>query len=241
MDNLHTISTEHIIQAISDANKLDSLLTDIYNQYGGWNIRAFCYIAHSLNTQIEVNGELLYEGGKWYADIPEFHWNGNPDKITSIRLLEYHSLWYIYVKTFPDEENSLIRTFDVDGDDFAEVEKIESVSYHMLDNELALRKEFIETAVVAKAREIFTELIKFVSSNNMTICYDEDNAAVFLGPNDLKWNHGLKHSNMGRTNPTHTLMKYYANKGHIATDCITHLHISDSDETFRNCDLTYIP
>lgn len=35
------------------------------------------------------------------------------------------------------------------------------------------------------------------------------------------------------------LMEAFAEQGHIASECITHVHPSDSDETFRDCNLTY--
>ena len=106
-----------------------------------------------------------------------------------------------------------------------------------LKSRLVVPREIVKTAT-----KMFNDLRNFLTENNFSLCYDEDNASVFVGPKNLWWNVGID-GNLPEENlrkfATRELMEAFAEQGHIATECITHVHPSDSDETFRDCNLTY--
>ena len=236
---LKAITTETINAVASDLRELETRLGEIFDQFGGINIRSITNLIHEFNTQIEVNGDLYWEG-KLYADNKWFKWDGDPAKVESLRLLEYKRLAYIYISPKSPECPHYIERFDIGYED--EAEWADSVSLPELETELESRNRVIDPSVVERATKMFNDLRNFLAENNFSLCYDEDNASVFVGPKNLLWNVGsdgnLPAENL-RKFATRELMEAFAEQGHIATECITHVHPSDSDETFRDCNLTY--
>ena len=236
---LKAITTETINAVASDLRELETRLGEIFDQFGGINIRSITNLIHEFNTQIEVNGDLYWEG-KLYADNKWFNWDGDPAKVESLRLLEYKHLAYIYISPKSPECPHYIERFDIGYED--EAEWADSVSLPELETELESRNRVIDPSVVEQATKMFNDLRNFLTENNFSLCYDEDNASVFVGPKNLLWNVGsdgnLPEENL-RKFATRELMEAFAEQGHIATECITHVHPSDSDETFRDCNLTY--
>ena len=241
---LKTINTETLSGVISDVNELEAGLTEIFTKYDGMNIRSIVALFHRYNCQVEVNGDLFLEGDKCYADSDQCSWDGDPDKITKLRLLNFKHLSYIYISPKVFGDTHYIERFDIGYED--EAEWADSVSLPEIETELEARNRVIDPSVAKQAVNLFTELQIFLSQNNLSLCYDEDDADLFIGPKDLIWNVHSGHAEKGslrdpelRKYATHELMERYADQGRIAHECITHLHVSDSDETFKSCDLTY--
>ena len=238
---LKAITTETINAVASDLRELETRLGEIFDQFGGINIRSITRLIHDFGTQIEVNGDLYWEG-KLYADNKWFKWDGDPAKVESLRLLEYKHLAYIYISPKSPECPHYIERFDigfecVEGTD----EWASDLNAADIVEELN-RRLVVPPEIVEKAAKMFNDLRNFLAENNFSLCYDEDNASVFVGPKNLWWNVGID-GNLPEENlrkfATRELMEAFAEQGHIATECITHVHPSDSDETFRDCNLTY--
>lgn len=237
---LKTINTETLSGVISDVNELEAGLTEIFTKYDGMNIRSIFALFHRYNCQVEVNYDLFLEGDKCYADSDQCSWDGDPDKITKIRLENFKHLSYIYISPKVFGATHYIERFDIGYED--EAEWADSVSLPEIETELEARNRVIDPSVVEKATKMFNDLRNFLAENNFSLCYDEDEASVFVGPKDLLWNVGsdgnLPAENL-RKFATRELMEAFAEQGRIASECITHVHPSDSDETFRDCNLTY--
>jgi len=240
-NTLKTLTTETLNAAAADLRELEARLCEIFDQFGGINIRSITRLIHEFGTQIEVNSDLYWEQ-KLYADSADFHWDGDPAKVESLRLLEYKHLAYIYIAPKTPEHPRYIEIFDIgfeadEGSDECAVGLNADVLAEELKSRLVVPPE-----IVAKATKMFNDLRNFLTENNFSLCYDEDDASVFVGPKNLLWNVGsdgnLPAENL-RKFATHDLMEAFADQGHIATECITHVHSSDSDETFRDCNLTY--
>jgi len=237
--DLKTIKTETLNEVAKEVRELETRLGEIFDEFGGINIRSITKLIHEFNTQIEVNGDLYWEG-KLYADSKDFKWNGDPTDVESLRLLNYGHLSYIYIVPKSADHPNYIYCFDIgfedDGDQWAD-----GVNVPDLIRELQSRL-VVPPEIVAKATKMFNDLRNFLTENNFSLCYDEDDASVFVGPKNLLWNVGsdgnLPAENL-RKFATRELMEAFAEQGHIATECITHVHPSDSDETFRECNLTY--
>ena len=117
---------------------------------------------------------------------------------------------------------------------------------HISTDEIKERKPLIHKEVLAEAITLFTDLQQLLANNELSLCYDEDNAAVFIGPKDMAWNVSMNPGEPGslrdpklRKFVTHEMINDYADEGHLASEAICHVHISDPDDTFRDCDLTY--
>lgn len=237
---LKIIKTDTLATAISDANELEAGLTEIFTKYGGMNIRSIVAIFHRYHCQVEVNGDLFIEGNMCYADTAECSWDGDPKKIEKLRLGNFKHLAYIYISPKVVGANHYIDRFDIGYEDDAEW--AEEVSLYDIETELEVRNRVIDPSVVEQATKMFNDLRNFLTENNFSLCYDEDNASVFVGPKNLLWNVGsdgnIPAENL-RKFATHELMEAFSEQGHIASECITHVHPSDSDETFRYCNLTY--
>ena len=237
--DLKTIKTETLNAVAKEVRELETRLGEIFDEFGGINIRSITKLIHEFNTQIEVNGDLYWEG-KLYADSKDFKWNGDPTNVESLRLLEYGHLSYIYIAPKSADHPNYIDCFDIgfedDGDQWGDGVNVTDLVYE-LQSRLVVPPE-----IVAKATKMFNDLRNFLTENNFSLCYDEDEASVFVGPKNLLWNVGsdgnLPAENL-RKFATRELMEAFAEQGHIATECITHVHPSDSDETFRDCNLTY--
>lgn len=242
---LKIIKTETLATAISDANELEAGLTEIFMKYGGMNIRSIVAIFHRYHCQVEVNGDLFIEGNMCYADTAECRWDGDPKKIEKLRLGNFKHLAYIYISPKVVGANHYIDRFDIGYEDDAEW--AEEVSLFDIETELEVRNRVIDPSVVERATKLFTDLQIFISQNELSLCYDEDDCNLFIGPKDLLWNvHSCHDAEKGslrdpelRKYATRELMEKFAEQGHLAHECITHLHMSDSDETFSSCDLTY--
>ena len=238
---LKAITTETINAVASDLRELETRLGEIFDQFGGINIRSITRLIHDFGTQIEVNGDLYWEESL-YADSPGFHWDGDPAKVESLRLLEYKHLAYIYISPNSPECPYYIDVFDIGFEDDEGSEECATALtaadiVEELNHRLVVPQEIVKTAT-----KMFNDLRNFLTENNFSLCYDEDNASVFVGPKNLWWNVGID-GNLPEENlrkfATRELMEAFAEQGHIATECITHVHPSDSDETFRDCNLTY--
>lgn len=237
--DLKTIKTETLNAVAKEVRELETRLGEIFGEFGGINIRSITKLIHEFNTQIEVNGDLYWEG-KLYADSKDFKWNGDPTNVESLRLLEYGHLSYIYIAPKSADHPNYIDCFDIgfedDGGQWGDGVNVTDLVYE-LQSRLVVPPE-----IVAKATKMFNDLRNFLTENNFSLCYDEDDASVFVGPKNLLWNVGsdgnLPAENL-RKFATRELMEAFAEQGHIATECITHVHPSDSDETFRECNLTY--
>ena len=238
---LKAITTETLNAAAADLRELETRLGEIFDQFGGINIRSITRLIHDFGTQIEVNGDLYWEESL-YADSPDFRWDGDPAKVESLRLLEYKHLAYIYISPKSPECPYYIDCFDIGfegdegGDECATALNAADI-VEELNRRLVVPREIVKTAT-----KMFNDLRNFLTENNFSLCYDEDNASVFVGPKKLLWNVGID-GNFPAENrrkfATRELMEAFAEQGHIATECITHVHPSDSDETFRDCNLTY--
>ena len=239
---LKATKTETLNAVAKEVHELETRLTEIFDEFGGINIRSITKLIHEFNTQIEVNDDLYWEGKKLYADCKEFSWDGDPAKVESLRLLEYKHLAYIYLAPKTPEHPHYIDCFDIgfEGDEGSD-ECATAINAAVLMEELKSRL-VVPPEIVEKATKMFNDLRNFLTENNFSLCYDEDEASVFVGPKNLLWNVGsdgyLPAKNL-RKFATHELMEAFAEQGHIATECITHVHPSDSDETFRDCNLTY--
>jgi hypothetical protein len=241
---LKAIKTETLAAAISDVDELEAGLSEIFTKYGGMNIRSIIAIFHRYHCQVEINDGLFLEGDMCYADSAQCMWDGDPKKIEHIRLGNFKHLSYIYISPKVGGVNHYIDRFDIGYEDDAEW--VEEVSLYNLKLELEIRNRVILPSVVEQATKMFTDLQIFISQNELSLCYDEDDCNLFIGPKDLLWNvhsdPGEKGSNRDpelRKYATRELMEKFAKQGHLAHECITHLHVSDSDETFKSCDLTY--
>ncbi len=238
------ISTARLETARKDAVELNEIVAGIYVEYGGWNIRSIEKLIGTFREQVEINGDTYYEGGARYADSKCFSWNGDPAKLEMIRLGSYKSLAYIYFNMKPGLGGNLIDRFDIGYED--EPEWGDSVTFGEITAELEERKPIIHKEVLQEAIKLFTDLQSLLGRNELSLCYDEDNAAVFIGPKDMAWNVSQTPGEPGslrdpklRKFVTNEMINEYAEKGHIASDAICHVHISDPDETFSGCDLTY--
>lgn len=238
------ISTALLETALHDANELNEQLVKIYTEYGGWNIRSIEKLIGTFNQQVEINGDTYYERGVRYADSKCFSWDGDPAKLAMLRLGEYNSLAYIYINIKPDSENHLVQRFDI-GYEF-DTEWGDSITMTEIVKEIDERKPRIPKEVLTKAITLFTDLQQLLAVNELSLCYDEDNAAVFIGPKDMAWNVSHIPGEPGslrdpklRKFVTNEMINKYAEEGHIASEAICHVHISDTDETFSGCDLTY--
>lgn len=233
---LKTIKTETLNAVAKEVRELETRLGEIFDEFGGINIRSITKLIHEFNTQIEVNGDLYWEGKKLYADCKEFRWDGSPNNVESLRLLEYGHISYIYIAPKSADHPNYIDCFDIgfeeDGDQWGNGVNVPSLVYE-LQSRLVVPPE-----IVAKATKMFNDLRNFLTENNFSLCYDEDDASVFVGPKNLLWNVGSDGYHL-RKFATHELMEAFSEQGHIASECITHVHPSDSDETFRDCNLTY--
>ena len=235
------ISTERLETALHDANELNSQLVKIYTEYGGWNIRSIENLIGTFNQQVEINGDTYYDTydgrGLRFADSNSFSWDGDPAKLETLRLGNYKSLAYIYISIKPDSENRLVQSFDIG---------YELVTMADITEEINNRKPLIPKEILTKAITLFTDLQQLLAVNELSLCYDEDNAAVFIGPKDMAWNVSHIPGEPGslrdpklRKFVTNEMINRYAEGGHIASEAICHVHISDPDETFSGCDLTY--
>lgn len=241
---LKTINTGTLSSALSDVKELEAGLTEIFAKYGGMNVRSIFAIFHRYNCQVEVNYDLFLEANRCYADSAQCSWDGDPKKIEKLRLGNFKHLSYIYVSPKVSGAAHYIESFDIGYEDDAEW--AEEVSLSDLETELEVRNRVIDTSVANQAAKLFTDLQIFLSQNDLSLCYDEDDDDLFIGPKDLIWNAHSEPGEKGslrdpelRKYATRELMERYAEQGHIAHECITHLHVSDSDETFKSCDLTY--
>ena len=239
---LKTINTETLSGVISDVIELEAGLTEIFTKYDGMNIRSIVALFHRYNCQVEVNGDLFLEGDKCYADSDQCSWDGDPAKVESLRLLEYKHLAYIYISPKSPECPYYIDVFDIgfEGDDNGK-ECATALTAADIVEELN-RRLVVPQEIVKTATKMFNDLRNFLTENNFSLCYDEDEASVFVGPKNLLWNVGsdgyIPVKNR-RKFATRILMEAFAEQGRIASECITHVHPSDSDETFRECNLTY--
>lgn len=242
--SLQHISTDRLEAARKDAVELNDIVAGIYAEYGGWNIRSIEKLINVFGEQIEINGDTYFEGHTRYADSKCFSWNGDPAKLEMLRMGAYKSLAYIYFKMKPGLGGLLIDRFDIGYEDMPEWG--DSVGFAAIAEEIKERKPLIPKDVMQKAVTLFTDLQQLLSINELSLCYDEDNAAVFIGPKDMAWNVSQKPGEPGslrdpklRKFVTNEMINEYAEEGHIASEAICHLHISDPDDTFRDCDLTY--
>lgn len=239
------ISTSRLETALSHANELNGILKKIYEDYGGWNIRSIEKLINTFRKEIVINGSIYYAGSIHYADSEDFSWDGDPKTLTTLRLGAYKSLSCIYIKQMPNIDKDIIDRFDIGYED--EPEWGDSITFCELTNEVAARKKpLIDPEVLAKATTLFTDLQQLLANNELSLCYDNEHSALFIGPKDIAWNVSQNPGEPGslrdpklRKFVTNEMINEYAEKGHIAIDVICHVHISDPDTTFVNCDLTY--
>lgn len=129
--DLKTIDTETLNAVAKEVRDLETRLGEIFAEFGGINIRSITKLIHAFNTQIEVNGDLYWEG-KLYADSKDFKWDGDPAKVKSLRLLEYGHLTYVYI--VPDRPN-YIDCFDIgveaDGDQWGDSVTVPDLVYEL--------------------------------------------------------------------------------------------------------------
>lgn len=232
--DLLKMKTEILNAAADELIALETEVSRIIEQYKGINLNSIVAMFHTFNTQVEVNGDTFMEGRYCYADTATFPWNGDPATLEYVRLEHYGKrLAYIYIYPKDDTHKGYIRRFDIgyEGDE----EFAEDLSPAELTEQLKKRERVVPEDIKDTAKRMFNELRNFLTENNFSLCYDEDDASVFIGPKNLKWNM----SDPNRKFATHDLIERFAEQGHIATECITHVHSSDSDDTFYNCNLTY--
>ena len=249
---LKATKTETLNAVAKEVRELETRLTEIFDEFGGINIRSITKLIHEFNTQIEVNDDLYWEGKKLYADCKEFSWDGDPAKVESLRLLEYKHLAYIYISPKSPECPYYIDVFDIgfEGDDngkecataLTAADIVEELNRRPVVPQEIKSRPVVPPEIVEKATKMFNDLQNFLTENNFSLCYDEDETSVFVGPKDLLWNVG-SNGNLPVKNrrkfATRILMEAFAEQGHIASKDITHVHPSYSDETFRECNLTY--
>lgn len=238
--DLLKMKTEILNAAAEELIALETEVARIIEQYKGINLNSIVAMFHRFNnTQIEVNGDTFLEGRLCYADTVTFPWNGDPATLEYMRIGDYGKhLAYIYIYPKDDAHKGYIRRFDIGYEDDADY--AEDVSPEDLTEELKKRENTVPENVKDTATRMFNELQEYLKKNNFSLCYDEDDASVFIGPKNLKWNVGEGgYIPFNRKFMTHDLMERFAEQGHIATECITHVHTSDSDDTFHNCNLTY--
>lgn len=142
---LKTIKTETLNAVAKEVRELETRLTEIFDELGGINIRSITKLIHEFNTQVEVNGDLYWEGKKLYADCKEFRWDGDPAKVESLRLLEYGHISYIYIAPKSADHPNYIDCFDIgfeeDGDQWGNGVNVPSLVYEL--NERVNMTEFL--------------------------------------------------------------------------------------------------
>ena len=243
--DLLKIKNDTIYETLADLTELEEIVHKIIEKYHGLNFNSIVAMYHQFDhSQIEVNGDTLFEGNACYADSDSFSWNGDPATIEYVRIGNYRKhLTYIYIYPKPDASNRYINRFDIGYEDEKD-QWGDSITTAELVEEAEKRSRVVPAEVVVTAKKMFTNLLDYLKANDCSLCYDEDDASVFVGPKDLKWNVGADGNlpapeNNLRKHATHDLMKKFADQGHLATEVMTHVHVSDSDETFRTCNLTY--
>lgn len=141
---LKTIKTETLNSVAKEVRELETRLGEIFGEFGGINIRSITKLIHEFNTQIEVNGDLYWEG-KLYADSKGFKWNGDPTNVESLRLLEYGHLSYIYITPKSADHPNYIDCFDIgfeaDGDQWGDGVNVPDLVYEL--NERVNMAEFL--------------------------------------------------------------------------------------------------
>ena len=141
---LKTIKTETLNSVAKEVRELETRLGEIFDEFGGINIRSITKLIHEFNTQIEVNGDLYWEG-QLYADSKGFKWNGDPTNVESLRLLEYGHLSYIYIAPKSADHPNYIDCFDIgfedDGDQWADGVNVPDLVYEL--NERVNMAEFL--------------------------------------------------------------------------------------------------
>lgn len=240
---LCTIKTEKLAEALADARELETRLSGVFSQFGGINIRSIIRLIHDFGTQVNVNGDLFWEQSL-YADSPDFHWDGTPGKVDSIRLLEYKHIAYINIRPLAGDRTRYITSFDI-GYETDEEPSAGEVTESDIVEELNARKPKVPPEIVKKATELFAELKDLVTSNNFSLCFDEDTDCLFIGPNKIAWNVDKPSEKYGdpsvRKPVTSDMIDRYSKAAHIATEPIVFMHSTDSDDTFARCGLTYLP
>ena len=243
--DLLKIKNDTIYETLADLTELEEIVHKIIEKYHGLNFKSIVAMYHQFgHTQIEVNGELLFEADACYADSDSFAWNGDPATLEYVRIGNYRKhLTYIYIYPKPDASNRYINRFDINYEDEKD-QWGDSITPAALVEEAEKRSRVVPAEVVVTAKKMFTNLLDYLKANKFSLCYDEDNASVFIGPNHLKWNVGADgilpaEEYLLRKTATHDIMEKFAEQGHLATEVMTHVHVSDSDETFRDCCLTY--
>lgn len=141
---LKTIKTETLNAVATEVRELETRLGEIFDEFGGINIRSITKLIHEFNTQIEVNGDLYWEC-KLYADCKEFRWDGDPAKVESLRLLEYKHLSYIYIAPKSADHPNYIDRFDIgfedDGDQWGDGVNVPDLVFEL--NERVNMTEFL--------------------------------------------------------------------------------------------------
>lgn len=132
--DLKTIKTETLNAVAKEVRELETRLGEIFDEFGGINIRSITKLIHEFSTQIEVNGDLYWEG-KLYADCKEFKWNGDPAKVERLRLLAYKHLTYIYIAPKSADHPNYIDCFDIgieaDGDQWGDGVNVPDLIYEL--------------------------------------------------------------------------------------------------------------
>ena len=156
---LKAITTETLNAAASDLRELETRLCEIFDQFGGINIRSITRLIHYFGTQIEVNGDLYWEESL-YADSPDFRWDGDPAKVESLRLLEYKHLAYIYISPKSHECPYYIDCFDIGfvGDEECATALNAADIVEELKSRLVVPPEIVE-----KATKMFFDLRNFLA------------------------------------------------------------------------------
>jgi hypothetical protein len=141
---LKTIKTGTLNTVAKEVRELETRLGEIFDEFGGINIRSIAKLIHEFNTQIEVNGDLYWEG-QLYADSKGFKWNGDPTNVESLRLLEYGHLSYIYIAPKSADHPNYIDCFDIgfeaDGDQWGDGVNVPDLVYEL--NERVNMAEFL--------------------------------------------------------------------------------------------------
>ena len=209
--DLLKMKTEILNAAADELIALEAEVARIIEQYKGINLNSNVAMFHRFNnTQIEVNGDTFMEGRNCYADTNTFMWNGDPATLEYMRIGDYGKhLAYIYIYPKDDTHKGYIRRFDIGYED--DPDFAEDISPAELTEELKKRERVVPEDIKDTATRMFNELQDFLK---------------------------LPAENL-RKYATHDLMEAFAEQGHIASECITHVHTSDSDDTFRGCNLTY--